>query len=251
MSVRVGGRGGVGRCGDASGREVGPGQNPGGETKPTEGEGGHRLATVGGRYGPISGARPRGRGSSSQPPSSDGGQRGGTTARGQGPAETSDQSSGVFNGTAASCRWGDFFEGCEVRREEASDPPQARRAQVHSGAARQAGAGDCKRGEPLPVAGCNKPATPVRRKPSRWCETTRAERDRRTGTPLTEGGGDATGSRRTGGPASSRRSGPRGLVDARNARRLGETRVGRRRGNELTQLERIPREAGAESAGNC
>jgi hypothetical protein len=30
---------------------------------------------------------------------------------------------------------------------------------------------------PRPVAGCNKPATHTRRKPSRWCETTRAEQE--------------------------------------------------------------------------
>jgi hypothetical protein len=34
-----------------------------------------------------------------------------------------------------------------------------------------------KRGEPLPVPGCNKPGTFLRSKPSRWCKTTRAERD--------------------------------------------------------------------------
>jgi hypothetical protein len=37
---------------------------------------------------------------------------------------------------------------------------------------------------PRPVAGCNRPATPARRKPSRWCETTRAERDRHLAAPV-------------------------------------------------------------------
>jgi hypothetical protein len=34
-----------------------------------------------------------------------------------------------------------------------------------------------KRGEPLPVSGCNKPGTFLRSKPSRWCKTTWAEQD--------------------------------------------------------------------------
>lgn len=40
---------------------------------------------------------------------------------------------------------------------------------------------------PGPVAGCNKPAGPSRRKPSRWCETTRAERDVEAWNPRPEG----------------------------------------------------------------
>jgi len=41
---------------------------------------------------------------------------------------------------------------------------------------------------PRSAAGCNKPATVARRKPSRWCKTTRAERDFRGGTSEAEVG---------------------------------------------------------------
>ena len=54
----------AGRCGDASGRGNRSWPVPWRGTKPTEGEGVGRLATVGRRYGPDSGAKPRGRGSS-------------------------------------------------------------------------------------------------------------------------------------------------------------------------------------------
>jgi hypothetical protein len=156
MSADFGGQGRVGRCGDASGREVEPGQNPGEETKPTEGEGGHQPATVEGRYGPNHGARPRGRGSPSEPLFSDRGERGGTTTRGQRSAVMPNESCG----NAVSCGWGDFFEGCEVRHEDASASPEASEYRF-TDAARQAVGRCSKRGEPLPVPGCNKPGTPV------------------------------------------------------------------------------------------
>jgi hypothetical protein len=72
------------------------------------------------------------------------------------------------DGWRVCCEWGDFFEGCEVRREEAPDPTGGERASIHFGEARQAAGRWLKRGEPRPVPGCNKPGTPVSRKPSRW-----------------------------------------------------------------------------------
>jgi hypothetical protein len=55
---------------------------------------------------------------------------------------------------------------------------------------------------PRSAAGCDKPATPERRKPSRWCETTRTERDCGGWLLRTEARGS-----------------PRAGVDARKARR--------------------------------
>lgn len=236
MPSRTGGYGRVGRCGDASGQEVGSSQNPGGEPSPRK----ERAAIDRQRSevatDPPAEQRLEVEGRRARHTSSDARaarRPNGEEARAGGDAGPKQRSFG----TAASCRWGDFFEGCEVRREEASDPPQASEHRF-TGAARQVGADDCKRGEPLPVAGCNKPATPVRRKPSRWCETTRTERDRRSGIRWPKVAATSSG------------------VCAQEAwlatvGRHRETWVDRMRGMELTQLERNPREASADTAGNC
>lgn len=54
-----------------------------------------------------------------------------------------------------------------------------------------------KRSEPQPAAGCNTPASRVRRKPSRWRKTTRTERDRSDGFRPTEDDVRVVRSRRT------------------------------------------------------
>ena len=48
------------------------------------------------------------------------------------------------------------------------------------------GGGIAKRSEPRSASGCNKPEPYVRSKPSRWCETTRAERVRVLGSTRAE-----------------------------------------------------------------
>jgi hypothetical protein len=130
-----------------------------------EGEGNRRLATGGGRPVSDGGARPRGRGSSLQ------------SFR-----ACSERRKGRHNGeeaTVAVMRCGyqreNFFEGCEGRSEERCGRPDASQS-LFGGIGRRAEAAEAKRGEPLPVPGCNKPGTLMRSKPSRWCETTRMER---------------------------------------------------------------------------
>lgn len=135
-----------------------------------EGEGVGRLATVGRRYGPASGATPRGRGSSRKTDLS--ATRGGTTARGQRPQRCGTAADGGTSSRGVRCAAGNRAN----HRMKADDG-------LRTDAARQAVDATAKRGEPLPVPGCNKPGTPVRRKPSRWCETTRAERARWLGKP--------------------------------------------------------------------
>jgi hypothetical protein len=67
--------------------------------------------------------------------------------------------------------------------------------------------------------------------------------------PSAEGGGDVTGSRRTGDPAVTVGQAP-AVWQSAKVGWLGASWVGRMRGMELTQLERIPREAGADAVGN-
>jgi hypothetical protein len=69
--------------------------------------------------------------------------------------------------TWCGCRRGESFGGCEHRRGEGLFGRETRRT-------------------PGLAAGCNKPATSERRKPSRWRETTRAERDFEGGSLGTE-----------------------------------------------------------------
>jgi hypothetical protein len=73
------------------------------------------------------------------------------------------------------CQRENFFEGCEGRSEERCGRPDAGQS-LFGGIGQRAEAAEAKRGEPLPVPGCNKPGTLMRRKPSRWCETTGMER---------------------------------------------------------------------------
>jgi len=63
---------------------------------------------------------------------------------------------------------------------------------------------------PGPAAGCNKPATSERRKPSRWCETTRTEQDFRGWFLGTEACGNACGSGRSVGEHPKRARAGRG-----------------------------------------
>jgi hypothetical protein len=88
------------------------------------------------------------------------------------------------------CRRGEPFEGCGPRRGKAAvaprcrllgDEPRNQRAET--------------RRTPGPEAGRNKPAGLPRRKPSRWCETTRAERDVGAWNPRPDGTSDRSGGR--------------------------------------------------------
>jgi hypothetical protein len=89
--------------------------------------------------------------------------------------------------TRCGCRRREDFEGCEPRRGErhcecpAFGPVFGRPLGVGRRCTRNAT-------NPCPAAGCNRPATSARRKPSRWGGTTRAERDSTGGTRRTDGG---------------------------------------------------------------
>jgi hypothetical protein len=74
--------------------------------------------------------------------------------------------------TRCGCERGELFEGCEPRRGERPGRPDSSFGSASRGARRRE-----TRRTPRSAAGCNKPATVVRRKPSRWCETTRTERE--------------------------------------------------------------------------
>lgn len=119
--------------------------------------------------------------------------------------------------TRCGCRRREDFEGCEPRRGERhcecpafgpvfGRPPGDRRR--------------CTRNttNPCPAAGCNKPATSARRKPSRWGGTTRTERDATGGTRHTDGG---FGSREW---TRERPTGERDTTDESHERRGGESR---------------------------
>ena len=89
--------------------------------------------------------------------------------------------------TRCGCRRREDFEGCEPRRGErhcecpAFGPVFGRPPGVGRRCTRNAT-------NPCPAAGCNRPATSARRKPSRWGGTTRTERDSTGGTRRTDGG---------------------------------------------------------------
>ena len=80
-----------------TGRHVLAYPNPGGDSKPMEGEGARSLATVDERYGPDSGATPRGRGSS-QSSRAIGGQR---WSNGEGATQRGDASAAAVGGTSS------------------------------------------------------------------------------------------------------------------------------------------------------
>ena len=88
--------------------------------------------------------------------------------------------------TRCGCRRREDFEGCEPRRGErhcecpAFGPVFGRPPGVGRRCTRNAT-------NPCPAAGCNRPATSARRKPSRWGGTTRTERDSTGGTRRTDG----------------------------------------------------------------
>jgi len=68
-----------------------------------------------------------------------------------------------------------IFEGCEKRREERAD---SARRYASNGAPHEASTRETRR-IPESAAGCNKPASRMRSKPSRWCETTGRRRPSR------------------------------------------------------------------------
>lgn len=80
--------------------------------------------------------------------------------------------------TRYGCRRGDFFEGSNSHRGEA----ERGAGRSLSGSRRSGNAVN-----PRLAAGCNKPAKVVRSKPSKWCETTGAERDRPAWQPGADG----------------------------------------------------------------
>ena len=94
-----------------------------------------------------------------------------------------------------------------------------------SGGARQRHARNAA--NPRSVAGCNRPVTSARRKPSRWCETTRAERGLAFGSAGPKGA-SAPGSGRAGGmPVGGRHSNPkRGGTNERRFQRFHERSEG-------------------------
>jgi hypothetical protein len=118
--------------------------------------------------------------------------RGGTTTRGQRPQRC---------GTAA--EGGTSSRGVKAQSGKRPNDQTSIARQIYQvGPAfgqRRSGRRTRKRCEPLPVPGCNRPGTHSRRKPSGWCETTRAERVDRIGIRSIEGGGNVIGSGREGG----------------------------------------------------
>lgn len=78
------------------------------------------------------------------------------------------------------------FEGCEPRRGERH--PMCPVRGVVFGRCVDSGPGARNATNPCPAAGCNRPATSARRKPSRWGGTTRTARDPMGGTRRAEGG---------------------------------------------------------------
>lgn len=83
------------------GSEAGPGQHPGGERSPWK-ERATEAGNGGGRNGPDSGARPRGRGS--------------PRSTGNGVVRRSNGEGATATATWCGCGRGEFFEGCETRR---------------------------------------------------------------------------------------------------------------------------------------
>jgi hypothetical protein len=152
--------------------ETGAWKDLGGERSPWKDRARHHRQRRCRRYGLDDGARPRGR------------RPGRTASGGRLWQRRRPRFAGAIGGngegataavTRCGCRREEFFEGCETRREEASARPRGRSG---SPGMRRGGVDWPEtRRTPGSAAGCNKPATSERRKPSRWCETTRTERD--------------------------------------------------------------------------
>jgi hypothetical protein len=90
--------------------------------------------------------------------------------------------------TWCGCGRGEFFEGCEKRRGECIGTPTVRWPVSYRWPGRPEPGGR-KHGEPHDwQRDATSPRPPERRKPPRWCETTRAERDSEAGSLGTEPG---------------------------------------------------------------
>jgi len=89
-------------------------------------------------------------------------------------SQEAERRGGNGRGDAVRLRSRGFFEGCEVRR-------RGMRRSTRTASAVRGGRRQETRRTPGSAAGCNKPATPTRRKPPRWCKTTRAERESELG----------------------------------------------------------------------
>jgi len=88
-------------------------------------------------------------------------------SRGGSPKSADNGKKATTTVTWNGCRRGEFFEGCDSRRGK---------WHRSAGGFVRTKAQETRR-TPGSAAGCNKPASSVRSKPSRWCETTRAEQD--------------------------------------------------------------------------
>jgi len=88
-------------------------------------------------------------------------------SRGGSPESADNDKKATTTVTWNGCRRGEFFEGCDSRRGK---------WHLSAGGFVRTKAQETRR-TPGSAAGCNKPASSVRSKPSRWCETTRTERD--------------------------------------------------------------------------
>jgi hypothetical protein len=162
------------------GSTSGPAQCPGGERSPWK----ERAIDAGngaGRNGPDSGVKPRGRGS--------------PRSAGNGHARRSNDE-GRKQRQSATATWrgcwrGDFFEGCEGADGKAPDAPDQT---VFGPLERPSGARNAA--NPFRYRDATSPGPRARRKPSRWCETTRAERVGWCGNQAADGGGNVTRSGR-------------------------------------------------------
>jgi len=103
------------------------------------------------------------------------------------------QAGGNGKGATATVTWcgcgrGEFFEGCEKRRGECIGTPTVRKPGSPGGRV-EPEPDDRKRDEPHDwQRDATSPQPPERRKPPRWCETTRAEHDSEAGSLGTEPG---------------------------------------------------------------
>jgi len=123
--------------------------------------------------------------------------------------------------TWCGCSRGDFFEGCEERREDRLGTPTSFRFGRDSLGTRDRET----RRTPGPAAGCNKPATSERRKPSSWRETRKTEREFESGPLGSEACGDARGSGRSDGVSvEGRRGAARGRTVLRTSARANPKR---------------------------
>lgn len=108
-------------------------------------------------------------------------------------------------GATATAMWcgcwrGDFFEGCMRAVGEASDRPDLHRPQIYQWVLPPGSGGVAAGGgntaNPFRYRDATSLEPHSRRKPSRWCETMRAERVVRSGIRATDGGGNVTRSGR-------------------------------------------------------